>query len=1724
MFRGRPSPRGSYGPPFDNCGPPPRLHPRGDERNRARSPHHSDYHHRGHPDYHRPPPHRSYYPPASAGHRGGQHRSAAPPREMSPSPCHRLPVDHKLVITVGNELTSSTTPRQHDRDRSPDRSCIRSSRARSKSRHRSQRCSKSRSTSRGRSRGRASSRASSRAPSRASSHSRRRSTSSSSSSPRAKPFSELEVARRRKEQEESLCLPTKSILKKRSDYERSPLVRTCDSGLSHVAEELLRAVKGMDSAAVASVLNELRSDPQMSQQADFNAEIKEILNLLDLAAVAQEAKGLATDIDDEEKFLYGDSAEPDIVVPPEPLQNHAFDLYGDVTEDVLYDDLLPATIPPVVSPPIAGEVCTNWTPSAHASVSHASEPPPDKESDQQALEDYQKLQNLLKTIGLDLGVTEISKLAARTKERLHGNKMPMRRRTRYSSGSSNEGRSRRSRSSDEEEDDYKRVRHARRAGSWNKDVGSAISEAPQQTAAIDTAAPLSATAVPATVAVPPSYPPSHAPDMLAPSYLSPGYGQYGNFLPYAQAQWPPPLYPPPSLPPTPGATNFPPTPSANNFLQALPYHAAEPQPSALPDPEVKGAVKTPWISGKGAGPAFCQVSEQENNESQKQKVLEERENLRQEREQRMKKKEYLMKELERLRKQQGELLRKKRREKDGHKDPLLQEISLLQEDIMMQISNLRKEHEVAEKKRSEIDKVALILGLGSSDRPRSTSRVAQEAHALAKPDISRSRMQHSPEHQQDGERQQNDAGGGGISLKDVSEANRRLLIPTTPPPEPFEYYDAGNHWCKSCNLTSGSMFDFLNHLHSKTHRKTLDPYERPWASSPTQAAEKAQTEEKLMKPAKGSEFLFPVRGFFCLLCEKFFGDAICAEEHVTTHSHNDNYKKKMHKNPLYEQRRNLDRQAGLASNQTGKKRKHEEDKGEKTKGKKEKKGGIDFGTEVASSKAGQAEERAKVLKRENDRQTMRMSCYARIEEDKLRSKKKSDKCHWAVEEEERPNWRRDEQERHKQSQEGRQYRNHKQEEEQYERRPQHDDRHKLDKHQREQQDKEKNVQSASEQVEAVLKPYHPPKVICGPSLAMRAKLLKQNPDAAKLPATIGKFTWKKRGNQLAKDAQKAAAEFIKDDQQDANDDSFAKSVAFAKEIAQRLSGTGSSLAPWVSSGANPSPVPADFSAPPAAQRRKCTVIKPAALSTGSPFVVRQGSPTPDRAIVPPLERLPETKRDTLNPAASKTESQPGQLLSQSHHLSDPRAAFPASSHTLAFVRPVLTTFHSAPSGLGSSLPRSSSTLGVVRPAPPQFPSTPSDTSCLPGSKPASSASKPTQPVLRPEVYWAIPPPSRPEVNSANPPPSRPEVKPEVNSATPPASKPEVMPEVNWATPLTLRPEVNWATPLPSRPVNPAPQVSQFVHSPIEVEMVDMEPDVAAPGVPESEQTHMVFVKPPPPFSMVDGAQKSDKPKTNLAAAKAQDLFGIFYSSKDKTRPLSLSKSGVVDISETQRGPFIAEPVAHSAAQPSNESPQPNSALPESLQLQSESELLIKSVWSLQTTPEGAPEGVLLDTCVASPHGEGPESMPAHASQTQHVKTCEAKPDDENPRSFPKPLCETSAKIKSIPAPRMPRKTQKKKTPPSSHVPIRQTRSQTRLHHLKQTVEDADHKLSESLGDAEPDLSDSPADADLKLSESAGDADQKLSESAGDADPKLSESEGDSDQNVSESAQDVDQKV
>lgn len=67
------------------------------------------------------------------------------------------------------------------------------------------------------------------------------------------------------------------------------------------------------------------------------------------------------------------------------------------------------------------------------------------------------------------------------------------------------------------------------------------------------------------------------------------------------------------------------------------------------------------------------------------------------------------------------MLRKKRREKDGHKDPLLVEVNRLQENIMKEIAELHKESDAADKKQSELDKVAQILGINIFEKPRKPS-------------------------------------------------------------------------------------------------------------------------------------------------------------------------------------------------------------------------------------------------------------------------------------------------------------------------------------------------------------------------------------------------------------------------------------------------------------------------------------------------------------------------------------------------------------------------------------------------------------------------------------------------------------------------------------------------------------------------------------------------------------------------------------------------------------------------------------------------------------------------------------------------------------------------------------------------------------------------------------------------------------------------------------------
>lgn len=836
-----------------------------------------------------------------------------------------------------------------------------------------------------------------------------------------------------------------------------------------------------------------------------------------------------------------------------------------------------------------------------------------------------------------------------------------------------------------------------------------------------------------------------------------------------------------------------------------------------------------------------------------------------------------------------------------------------------------------------------------------------------------------------------------------------------------------------------------------------------------------------MKPAKGSEFLLPIRGFFCLLCKEFYGDAICAEEHVTTHAHNEKYKKQMYENPFYEQRRNLDRQAGLALEPSGKKRKHEDeekgskDKEEKSKHKKDKK---DREKKNEADDAVQNEEKSKVINEEEgdklnptkkgeDLKNVKSlgeekpSYSKKDEEEKYKCSKKDDKYRNSREEEERGKYsRREEDDRYKYSRdEEYRYRYRRDSDDGYDNYPKYgprgdenkykyskysDFRSKYDKEQDERKSKAekeafKKPESAKpagkpevNKPEPPPKPYDPPKIFCGPSPAMRAKLRKQSLEASK-PAPVatttsfGKFTWKKKENVLAKEAEKVAAEFIKDDeaavsQQQAVpvEDSFAKSMAVAKEIAQKLSGHHNMPPPWVSNGANRGRIRPNLPAPTAVLRKTAMMGKPAPLNTF-------------------LSIRPQN--------TSLLESPPKSLPV----ITDPPGPFQA--------RPV------------PLVPKPFE----ANPLPPVF-------------RPAAFEVKPSPVISKP-----APVETKPVLSEANIPPSE-------------------------------------ATPEPSK-AKPAPPA-----------MVKIVSDVAAPGVPESEQTHTVFVKPPPFMNMGDGAQKSEKLKSNLAAAKAQDLFGIFYSSISQSGPSSITKPATDTRAfgrSADKSPLPAPQTPKPQPLPQSKTQsQPPAEVHKSLQHDSDSSpqgpqtqpkcnIQISSVWSLQHSPASTPEVAESETTsqmarqkLSLPAPSEAQSVPQNQSLTAKSESHMApqsrlaelnatpqskfipeiqteaqsepkpnldtqshpetqphtfpepvpKPDqDTQPESSPKTQSDTAPESEPKPGPKTRGKTTPTKKPPPAPRPVRQTRYQTRRQQQQQ-------QQQQSQSEPEPELASGDSDS------------------------------------------------
>uniref|UniRef100_UPI00398F52CB zinc finger protein 318 isoform X1 n=2 Tax=Pristiophorus japonicus TaxID=55135 RepID=UPI00398F52CB len=633
------------------------------------------------------------------------------------------------------------------------------------------------------------------------------------------------------------------------------------------------------------------------------------------------------DVEDEERFLYGEDEEAK-------------------TESAKF------------RPPANRNLLPVRQTSLPEGMSKAASVKPDKE--------YEKIHDLLKTIGLDIGVTEISKLAARTQERLHGKKPSTRSPdlpSEHHKSSSWDKRKTRNETKSPEPHTQSRVKSYKQE---NIPVVKEIKESFRQETTVKAKEPERVTPHCPPVITPPNHKTGLLPTPT-PGYVMPPYGQYPI---------PPVNYVPTAVPTTvPTAMPTAIIPNYNQYDPYLSYPAVAPAWPSYPPPQVtepyiqepscplvlvKPAVLRPNLrvietvqapkdivdhkrddsvlvkvqttsslpnipipSSNRMVPMPKSTDDEKRKSEQKRKVLEEKAKLCKEKEARQKRVEYLGNELQKLRKQQGELLRKKRREKDGHKDPLLIENGKLQEDIMRQMSLVRQQVEETVKKLSELEKVAQILGVVIQDKSVKSSDKHKD-DILEKVLLKGEKLPFSKE----------------ISTKKGFQ--EKLDVKTENPVECFpesgdvyEYYDAGNHWCKNCNTICGTLFDFFTHMHNKRHRQTLDPYDRPWSTKmPSEDKnDSIKRTDKIPMPAKGSEFLMPVTGFYCQLCEEFYGDQICAEDHAKSHGHNDKYKVYLNENPVYEQRRNLDRQAGLVvimeterRRQAGLKRKIDEEK------------------------------------------------------------------------------------------------------------------------------------------------------------------------------------------------------------------------------------------------------------------------------------------------------------------------------------------------------------------------------------------------------------------------------------------------------------------------------------------------------------------------------------------------------------------------------------------------------------------------------------------------------------------------------------------------------------------------------------------------------------------------------------------------------------------------------
>ncbi|XP_078503557.1 uncharacterized protein LOC144762289 isoform X2 [Lissotriton helveticus] len=382
-------------------------------------------------------------------------------------------------------------------------------------------------------------------------------------------------------------------------------------------------------------------------------------------------------------------------------------------------------------------------------------------------------------------------------------------------------------------------------------------------------------------------------------------------------------------------------------------------------------------------PAREPLSVEKNEEFQKKKVIEDRQKLKAERETRQMKIAFLEKELERTRKQLAETYLVKRQDREGQPDQALKDVTRARDYLFGQLNLLKKEETAASEKQSELDAIAEIMGIDTGKpRKQSTDRKRERSRSQEKPSrrgrsksqekTSKRERSRTPEKlSYRGRSRSPEKTSKGVKSKkteksrpqtkhsnsDLSRSREKSTSPATVNADlqgscqstkssndktskfikspshsavqaagVYEYYDAGSHWCRECNTVCGTMLDFFSHMHHKKHQQTLDPDTQPWASKILSERNQETTKDsnKVTLPAKGSEFVIPLKAYYCKLCDEISGDKIGMTEHIKCSNHNQNYKKYIDQHLLYEERRNLDRQAGLAAAMEAKRRRERE--------------------------------------------------------------------------------------------------------------------------------------------------------------------------------------------------------------------------------------------------------------------------------------------------------------------------------------------------------------------------------------------------------------------------------------------------------------------------------------------------------------------------------------------------------------------------------------------------------------------------------------------------------------------------------------------------------------------------------------------------------------------------------------------------------------------------------